>query len=129
MRLPYIGLFIFILAISGCDSPSISQAKNEVASALKDPGSAEFRNVKAIVVDGKEMVCGEVNGKNSFGAMSGFHYFIYNHPLIRIGSSSESSFAIHSCCRALEKSGTLGEAKTTVDIEECNAIKPPMVLL
>jgi hypothetical protein len=39
---------------------------------LKDPSSAQFRNV----VQNGDMICGEVNGKNGFGGYSGFERFV-----------------------------------------------------
>lgn len=44
---------------------------------LKDPGSAEFRNVYFHRgADNIPMTCGEVNSKNSFGGYGGFQKFI-----------------------------------------------------
>ena len=54
---------------------------------LRDPGSAEFRNVKLyrpIPGQPTPVVCGEVNSRNAFGGMSGFQGFI--------GSGSGESF-------------------------------------
>lgn len=72
------------LALAGCkpgDEKAISLAKSEVAANLKDPASAQFRNVKVAkktdAEDGRvvAVVCGEINGKNGFGAYAGFHPF------------------------------------------------------
>lgn len=72
------------LALAGCkpsDEKAISLAKSEVAANLKDPASAKFRNVKVAkktdAEDGRvvAVVCGEINGKNGFGAYAGFHPF------------------------------------------------------
>lgn len=52
--------------------PSLGQIKGYVADTLKDPASAQFRNLKR----GKEVLCGEVNGKNSYGGYVGFKRFI-----------------------------------------------------
>lgn len=43
-------------------------ARESVQEYLKDPSSAEFRNQKG--------PCGEVNSRNSFGAMTGFQRFM-----------------------------------------------------
>ncbi len=48
-----------------------------VKSRLKDPGSADFRNV--FFHQGKDappMTCGEVNSKNSFGGYIGHQRFV-----------------------------------------------------
>ena len=52
----------------------IGKAKRSVLSQLKDADSAQFRNVEACP-ENKDMVVGEVNSKNSFGALTGFTYF------------------------------------------------------
>lgn len=59
----------------GGDRPLFGEheAVAAVASQLRDPSSAEFRNV----VDGTLATCGEVNGKNAFGAYVGFKPFVY----------------------------------------------------
>ncbi len=43
---------------------------------LKDPDSAQFRNVRVVDVEEGILVCGEVNGKNSYGKYAGFVLFI-----------------------------------------------------
>ncbi|HFZ0817367.1 TPA: lipoprotein [Enterobacter cloacae] len=72
------------LVLAGCkpgEEKAISLAKSEVAANLKDPASAQFRNVKvAKMMDADHgrvfaIVCGEINGKNGFGAYAGFHPF------------------------------------------------------
>nr|WP_154294235.1 hypothetical protein [Escherichia coli] len=72
------------LVLAGCkpgEEKAISLAKSEVAANLKDPASAQFRNVKIAKMtdadDGRiiAVVCGEINGKNGFGAYAGFHPF------------------------------------------------------
>jgi len=50
----------------------IKKAKDAVRYHLKDPSSARFRNVRLTAY----AVCGEVNSKNSFGAMTGFIPFM-----------------------------------------------------
>lgn len=47
-------------------------AKKLVAASLRDPGSAQFRDVKS----SGQAVCGEVNGKNAYGGYVGFKHFI-----------------------------------------------------
>lgn len=72
------------LVLAGCKpgkEKAISLAKSEVAANLKDPASAQFRNVKVSKMTDAEdghviaVVCGEINGKNGFGAYAGFHPF------------------------------------------------------
>lgn len=88
-------LWLVIKVMSGGDNLGIdtappkasSQASNEaewivrgqaaVRAKLKDPDSAQFRNVRFHQgKDGVPMTCGEVNSKNSFGGYGGFQGFV-----------------------------------------------------
>lgn len=60
----------------------IVDAKTAIAATLKDPDSAKFRGIKAYPAKG--LVCGEVNGKNSYGAYSGFSPFFYDDGFAQI---------------------------------------------
>lgn len=53
-------------------------AKRNISRDLRDPGSAEFRNVRTYRQhDPRERaVCGEVNAKNAFGGYAGFRPFV-----------------------------------------------------
>lgn len=55
----------------GCDR-SIEEAQKIAADGLKDPAATQFRNVKK---GSPGFVCGELNGKNSYGAYVGFKRF------------------------------------------------------
>ncbi|QRF07537.1 hypothetical protein [Acinetobacter pittii] len=67
-----------VLGVVGCSKkePTVQEinafkevkAQESVKALLKDPSSAEFRNMNGM--------CGEVNSKNSFGAYTGFVRFI-----------------------------------------------------
>ena len=123
------------LAILGCSVDekrtfwAEREAKREISGALLDPDSAEFRSVQVFQVNETPMVCGEVIGKNAFGAKVGFQRFLYRSPLMRIGDSAASSAEIYRCCSFLAKSGTTDGAKNSQDIEACAAIEPGMPLL
>lgn len=56
-----------------------SDTQRVVAAELRDPSSAEFRNI----IEGTSTVCGEVNGKNAFGAYAGFKPFVSANGLVR----------------------------------------------
>lgn len=124
-------LIIGAVAISACsldDFWAEREAKKEIAGALLDPDSADFRSVTVFHVNQTPMVCGEVNGKNAFGAKGGFQRFLYRSPLMRIGDSAATNAAIYQCCSHLSKAGTTGGAKSSQDIEACAALHPPMVM-
>lgn len=57
------------------DSATVKKAKETILSSLRDPSSAEFRN---IIEAPEDFVCGEVNAKNAFGAYIGFATFTYD---------------------------------------------------
>lgn len=49
------------------------RVESAVAAQLRDPASAEFR----ALIQSENATCGEVNGKNAFGASAGFKPFVY----------------------------------------------------
>lgn len=54
----------------------IASAKKEVISQLKDPESAQFREIWALSgSNGNRSVCGYVNAKNSYGGYTGNKMF------------------------------------------------------
>ena len=54
----------------------IDTSKDAIRAKLRDPDSAQFRNVKFYSGGGAPVVCGEVNGKNGFGGRAGYQRFI-----------------------------------------------------
>lgn len=62
-------MLVCAAALAGCGDTE--GARTAVADQLKDPSSAQFKDVRRV----DDAVCGEVNGKNSFGAYSGFQRF------------------------------------------------------
>lgn len=60
------------------DEPGLNEkAKEMVRRELKDPNSAEFRDIYQVSLPkGGTKVCGWVNSKNSFGGYVGFRRFI-----------------------------------------------------
>jgi len=58
------------------EAEAIKQAQTAVADRLKDPGAAQFRNVRVVPYLEGKVICGEVNGKNSYGAYVGFRQFV-----------------------------------------------------
>jgi len=60
-----------------------TQITQKISSSLKDPASAQFRNIK-VLLDRKyqenlstDVVCGDVNAKNSYGGYTGFTSFVW----------------------------------------------------
>lgn len=55
----------------------MDRGKDMVLQRLKDPKSAEFKDVYFLQgTDGVPMTCGLVNAKNSFGGYTGFKHFV-----------------------------------------------------
>lgn len=55
----------------------IEKGKDAVRAKLKDPGSAQFKDV--FFFRGKDNIpitCGQVNSKNSFGGYTGYQHFV-----------------------------------------------------
>lgn len=66
---------IIALAAAACADASVEkEAREAVARDLRDPASAQFRDIKAW----PRSVCGEVNGKNAMGAYVGFSRFWFD---------------------------------------------------
>ena len=58
-------------------SEVIVAAQRAVRNTLKDPDSAQFKDVFANYTEAVGLVaCGQVNAKNSFGAYTGFRAFV-----------------------------------------------------
>ena len=54
---------------------TIATAQKSLSQTLKDPDSAKFQNVRIVDYEGGKVVCGEVNGKNSYGGYVGYKPF------------------------------------------------------
>ena len=55
----------------------INRAQAAVRAELRDPDSAQFKNVFVIGTGYDKTVCGNVNARNGFGGYTGFTPFIY----------------------------------------------------
>ena len=62
------------------DEAQIAKIETAAANAMRDPASAQFRNIRAaeIVINDQPPaihVCGELNARNGFGGYAGFKTF------------------------------------------------------
>lgn len=85
-----IGLIMFVLGkCSGGDDDSGSRSQDatplemaqvmageEMRKILREPNSAEYRNVRAHRLNDTFLFCGEVNARNGFGGYTGFQRFV-----------------------------------------------------
>lgn len=53
----------------------VTEAQTTLAKELIDPESAQFSNLSIATLDGRDILCGDVNGKNRFGGYVGFTAF------------------------------------------------------
>ncbi len=58
------------------ESSAIEKAMAATAGILKDPESARFRNLRVSSYEKGAVICGEVNGKNSYGGYTGYQPFV-----------------------------------------------------
>lgn len=70
------------------ESSAIEKVKIMIADLMKDPESTKFRNVRVVEYKGRfdkgavaspkerYVICGELNGKNSYGGYVGFKSFV-----------------------------------------------------
>lgn len=116
---------LFAAGLSGCqfipgtEANAIAQAKAAVSEKLKDPTSALFSDIK--VVSGG--VCGQVNGKNSYGAYEGNTGFVWKLGTVYIedpAAGEDVSASLEQCqYRALAKACLAG--KTMLALAEESA--------
>lgn len=93
-------MMVSVLALlAGCGDDTIEKGRAAAAFQLKDPGSAQFRGD---YVTSTGSVCGEINGKNSFGAYVGFKRYLSmkgkGGDFIAVIDSEESSSTLDILC-------------------------------
>lgn len=102
--------------IPGTDAKDVADAQTRVADQLSDPPAARFRNVVAH----EKVICGEVNGKNGFGAYAGFERFSVDRQSgsIKITSSNDSHPVVSlECLTAEERLEAKRIAKSEADAD------------
>lgn len=70
------------------ENEKIAIFKSKVLDSLKDPESAQFKNLRLVKGEGGEALCGEVNAKNSYGGYIGFSQFGVTEKLLKNSSSN-----------------------------------------
>lgn len=58
------------------DLAALSLAQRVIQQSMKDPASAEFSDGFGRVKHGQRVACGDVNGKNGFGALAGRQHWL-----------------------------------------------------
>lgn len=91
---------------SNGEDAAVEKAKFVVADSLRDPSSAQFRNVRVVPFGQGSVICGEVNGKNAYGGYVGFVPFAAGVTSAQIASYSSryadinaaGNAGIHAAC-------------------------------
>jgi hypothetical protein len=66
---------------------SLAKARDE----LRDPDSAKIRNQFVAKYKGKRILCGEINGKNTYGAYTGYTKFIAGPSAAKVSDGGSMS--------------------------------------
>lgn len=84
-----------VLLMLGISCPTLAQDKHEairhaqdaVREKLQDPRNAQFKDVAYFQSDSLDVVCGQVNAKNTYGGYAGFREFLVldKVALLRVG--------------------------------------------
>lgn len=106
-----IALAIFPTIIFAQDSNLILLTKENVQRQLKDPQSAQFRDVKIVINTlSQQTVCGEVNAKNSYGGYTGFKpFYTTDGKNIQFIENSEKPYEYKKNLVKYSQAGCLGE--------------------
>jgi hypothetical protein len=101
MTLKVFAILPIPLLLLACSDPFQTEVKERVAYKLKDPASAEFREVD--FYPEVKLACGEVNGKNSYGAKSGFSGFTYDNGMVDFEGEFGYSSGLAKCTDQVRK--------------------------
>lgn len=74
------------LPLAACAANLEAEAREGLATELKDAESAQFRDVERYAAG----ICGQVNSKNSFGAYAGFSQFYVGSKLAVVDGNGEN---------------------------------------
>lgn len=94
----FMAIIGIIIAANAKEYFAFRSAKQQIAAEMKDPETVKFRNLTLSPT--KLAICGEVNGKNGFGAYSGFipFYVMRQSGASALGSDPENIKFIRIAC-------------------------------
>ena len=89
-----------MLAVAGCSQLSESQklideARAATGNLVRDPSSSQFRNETAYL--DSQVVCGEFNSKNAYGAFAGYQVYVFESGSVTIEGEPAFSSAKTKC--------------------------------
>ena len=104
MRLRWRAVVVVLLAgnvascqwVPGTPQHHVQRAKSEVATQLRDPRSAQFRDVTTNGL----VVCGEVNGRNAYGAYAGYGRFVFDGLIAHLEPPFEGPVTVDNVAEA-----------------------------
>lgn len=82
-----------VVKVSGVDG-AIEKLKESLVTDFKDPDSVKFRSLKLVDYKQSKVLCGELNGKNSYGAYVGYRPFAASLQRVLVLSNSSSTSEI-----------------------------------
>jgi hypothetical protein len=92
---------LLLVANAHASEDLIAEAKEQIGKGLKDPYSAMYEGVyMGQAANGKPVVCGTVNAKNSYGAYGGRKRFYYLPGHTKIDDGQNKDVVLHSFCGA-----------------------------
>jgi hypothetical protein len=94
MRIVRITALLVALAAPAAASEALeAEARTRLATALKDPFSAEFLDLYENHKFGMRIICGKVNAKNAYGAYVGFKPIAITPDQVIMVDSSDHAIA------------------------------------
>lgn len=86
------------------DDELIERIKGNVLSKLRDPDSAQFRDLRLVRNDTQAYLCGQVNSRNSFWGYTGFQWF-FASPISQVvmeENDRTGSVILHFCLSSVQ---------------------------
>lgn len=132
----FLSSLVLLVSISLCAQPATDQtaasvnsalldeAKEAIAKNLTDPWSLQMRSLSQRTVEGKTMICGEANAKNSFGGYTGFKPFFFFKGAEEAGVLDLSVFANQATDSTDRISEYISQALTAGRLERFGCIEP-----
>lgn len=100
----------------------LARTKEAMTGYLRDPSSGQYRLLRPGRAGG---ICGEVNGKNAYGAYVGFKRFVItkDNLVAAAGDSSYSYYYLEHCASEVElrQSGVGDDARDTIDGDDTDS--------
>jgi hypothetical protein len=88
------------VAFSQFEDDELSERiQGNVISKLRDPDSAQFRDLRLVRTDTMAYLCGQVNSRNAFGGYTGFQLF-FASPISQVvteENDNTGSVILHFC--------------------------------